>query len=238
MTQKRQKTKIILALDTTTVEEGLTVVEKVGPSLEYVKVGPRHFYLGGWELIEKLQKMSKKVFLDLKLHDIPNTVALGVDVIARKGLWALSIHMGGGSSMAKRALEARNDADSSMLLLGISVLTSIDQASWNEVVPARGDVRQAVLARGNLAAQVGMDGLVCSLKEVQDVRNATGSKLQLVVPGIRPTPGRDDQKRIATPGNAAKGGADYLVIGRPIYGAADPAAAFRAIEKDIEEVLS
>jgi len=235
MRKDTKKPKIILALDTPTVEEGLSLLHRVGDALEYVKIGPRHFFLGGWDLVEELQKRGKKIFLDLKLHDIPNTVAIGVDVLARKGLWALSIHAGGGREMLARALQARNEANSSLMLLGISVLTSMDQKLWNEVVPSGGNVQEAVLARAELCASLKMDGLVCSPKEVEGVREKTGNALKLVIPGIRPAAGGDDQRRTATPAQAVRWGADYLVVGRPIYGAADPESAFRSIAEEIEE---
>ena len=235
MRKDTKKPKIILALDTPTVAEGLSLLHRVGDVLEYVKIGPRHFFLGGWDLVEELQKRGKKIFLDLKLHDIPNTVAIGVDVLARKGLWALSIHAGGGREMLARALQARNEANSSLMLLGISVLTSMDQKLWNEVVPSGGDVQEAVLARAELCGSLKMDGLVCSPKEVERVREKTGNALKLVIPGIRPAAGGDDQRRTATPAQAVRWGADYLVVGRPIYGAADPESAFRAIAEEIEE---
>ena len=238
MHTETKKPKIILALDTPTVEEGLHILDRAGDALEYVKIGPRHFFLGGWSLVEELKKRGKKIFLDLKLHDIPNTVAIGVDVLARKGLWALSVHAGGGREMLARALQARNEANSSLMLLGISVLTSMDQDLWNEVVPSRGDVREAVLARAQLCASVKMDGLVCSPKEVEAVRETTGNALKLVIPGIRPAAGGDDQRRTATPAQAVRWGADYLVVGRPIYGAANPEAAFRALAEEIEEAIS
>ncbi len=238
MTRKSaKKPRIILALDTPTVEEGFALLDRGGDALEYVKIGPRHFFLGGWALVEELQKRGKKVFLDLKLHDIPNTVALGVDVLARKGLWALSLHAGGGREMLSRALQARDEAKSSLLLLGISVLTSMDQRLWSEVVPSGGDIREAVCARAELCASLKMDGLVCSPKEVEDVRARTGEALKLVIPGIRPATGGDDQRRTATPAQAVRWGADYLVVGRPIYGAANPEAAFRAMAEEIEEAL-
>jgi len=229
--------KIILALDTPTVEEGLALLDRAGDALEYVKIGPRHFFLGGWDLIEELQRRGKKIFLDLKLHDIPNTVALGVDVLARRGIWALSVHAGGGREMLARALQARNEAQSSMLLLGISVLTSMDQQLWNEVIPSGGELQEAVLARGELCASLKMDGLVCSPREIRGVRARTGETLKLVVPGIRPAAGGDDQRRTATPAEAVRWGADYLVVGRPIYGAEDPEKAFWTIAKEVKEAL-
>lgn len=230
----RDKTEVILALDTKTLEEAHAMLDRTGTRLRYVKIGPRLYALGGRTFLESVQGRGYRVFLDLKLHDIPNTVALAVDAFARMGLWALSIHSAGGREMLSQARNARDGAGSALKLLGISVLTSLDDVLWGEVVPAGGTVRDAVAARARLCAEVGIDGLVSSPQEVALVQSITGGRLLTVIPGIRPQAAGDDQRRTATVAAAVRDGADYLVIGRPLLEAPEPAAALEAIQREIE----
>ncbi len=226
--------ELILALDAATLEEARQVLDRVGPEPDLVKIGPRLFALGGAEFLAEVRGMGKRVFLDLKLHDIPNTVALAVDVLARMDLWALTLHTAGGAEMLTAAVQARDKASSALMLLGVTVLTSVDDKSWQEVVPAGGKVFEAVLSRAGLVARVGLDGLVCSPLEVGSIREKVGRGIKTVVPGIRLGDGSDDQRRVASPGAAVAAGADYLVVGRPILAAPDPAEATKMILKDME----
>jgi len=231
----QRKAEVILALDTRTLEEGQAMLDRVGRGLRHVKIGPRLYALGGRDFIEAVQSRGYDIFLDLKLHDIPNTVALAVDVFARMGLWALSLHSAGGREMLSQARDARDGAESVMKLLGISVLTSLDDDLWGEVCPAGGGVRGAVAARARLCAAVGLDGLVSSPQELTLVGEEGGGRLLKVVPGIRPQRGEDDQRRTASVATAVRDGADYLVMGRPLLEAPDPEAALAAVHREIEE---
>jgi orotidine-5'-phosphate decarboxylase len=196
--------KIIAALDLPTGEAALHFLEKMAcgtnagacVSLEYVKVGPRLFALEGRRFVEGLVRDGYKVFLDLKLHDIPNTVAGAVDALAGLGLWALTLHSGGGREMLVAAANARDAAGSTMHLLGVSVLTSVDDATWKSVGGAA-PWRNGGLA-GPALRRCGRGRLVCSPRELEAVRQAVGGSLLTVVPGIRPVAGGDDQKRTAS----------------------------------------
>lgn len=231
----RKRTEIILALDTKTLEEGWAMLDRLGTALRHVKIGPRLYALGGRGFLESVRSRGYDIFLDLKLHDIPNTVALAVDAFARLGLWGLSLHSAGGREMLCQARDARNGAESPLKLLGISVLTSLDDALWGEVSPAGGTVRDAVAARARLCADVGIDGLVSSPQELSLVNAVAGDRLLKVIPGIRPQAAGDDQRRTASVTVAVRDGADYLVIGRPLLEAPDHAATLEALRKEIEE---
>ena len=225
--------ELILALDVENPAEAERIIGLVGPNLELVKIGPRLFAQGGAEFLTRVRGLGKRIFLDLKLHDIPNTVALAVDVLARLELWALTLHTAGGSPMLEAAREARDKAGSALNLLGVTVLTSVDDQVWQEVAPGAEEVGRAVLARAGLAARTGLEGLVCSPLEVAAVRSQVGPEMKTVVPGIRPGQSDDDQRRVATPAQAVADGADYLVVGRPILKAPDPE---EAVERILEEM--
>lgn len=237
-----KKTQIICALDVKTTAEALSLLDRMDNSIEYIKIGPRLFALGGKEFIKQLSARKYKVFLDLKLHDIPNTVALAVDAFAELGLWALTVHSAGGRSMLRAAKNAAGDR---LKLFGISVLTSIDDASWAEV-GGRAGVKEAVELRASLCADEGIAGLVSSPHELSIVKRIAPNILA-IVPGIRPDyepqnassaksqEPKDDQKRIASPAYATKAGADFLVIGRPIIEARDPVYALKQLNREVEE---
>jgi len=227
--------ELILALDVKTPSLARELLERLGRELRLVKIGPRLFAQGGAGFVAHVREMGFQVFLDLKLHDIPNTVALAVEALAGLGLWALTIHTAGGRAMLRAAREAREEAGSKMNLLGVTVLTSLDQEAWEEVVPGGGPVAEAVAARARLCAQEELEGVVCSPRELRAVREAVGPGLKTVVPGIRPAAGSDDQRRTATPARAAAEGADFLVVGRPILLAPDPAAAAAEIRRQMGE---
>lgn len=239
MKSEHETARIIAALDLRTGDEALCFLEKMTNGtecvpLEYVKIGPRLFALEGRRFVEGLIRGGYKVFLDLKLHDIPNTVAGAVDALASLGLWALTLHAGGGRDMLAAGTRARDGAGSDMHLLGVSVLTSVDEAVWKSVGGC-GSVAEAVVLRARLCAEAGMDGLVCSPKELGEVRKAVGDSLFTVVPGIRPVSGGDDQKRTASAGGAVRDGAEYLVVGRPLLEAEDPVRVWNELQRDVKE---
>jgi orotidine-5'-phosphate decarboxylase len=228
------KARLAVALDYPDAEQALKLVDNLGQTCQWFKVGMELYYAAGNIIVHQLRDRGFDVFLDLKLHDIPNTVAGAVRSATQAGAGLLTLHASGGSAMMAAAAEAAK-APGSPRLLAVTVLTSMDEAQLAgtgiTVSPADQVVR---LAR--LATQSGIDGFVCSAEEVAAVRAVTGPDTLLVIPGIRPTGAAiGDQKRIATPAQAIAAGASMLVVGRPITQAQDPAAAAQAILDEIAE---
>ncbi len=221
---------LILALDVPTREAAAPILRQLRGQLRWVKIGLQLFTAYGPNYVREVAGMGFHVFLDLKLHDIPNTVAKAVESLAPLPISMLTLHTAGGAEMMRAAREAQQKHNPNLLLLGVTVLTSMDSAGLNEIgvtTPAADQVARL----GQLAANSGLRGLVCSPLEVAMLRSKLPADMQLITPGIR-TAGEtdsDDQKRIMTPAEAAKAGSTYIVVGRPILKAADPAAAARAI---------
>ena len=230
--------KIIIALDVKNKEEAAAAVSGLKDARTF-KVGLELFTAEGPALFKKLKVLRKDIFLDLKLHDIPNTVAGAVRAAVRHGVQMMTIHASGGRDMMTRAAEAaRETAEAENverpLLLGVTILTSLKSAELNEV-GMKPDVAEQVLRLAGLAKSAGMDGVVCSPQEIELIRKEHGRDLLIVTPGIRPAwAAVQDQKRIMTPAEAIRKGADYLVIGRPITGAASPQDAFARIVEELE----
>jgi len=230
--------RIAVALDAPERERILELARVVGPEAGVLKVGLEAFCAHGPALVAEVAAFAP-VFLDLKLHDIPNTVGGAAAAAARTGAAILNVHAAGGREMMRAAGgRAREAAAAASLappkVIAVTVLTSLDAAALAEV-GLEGSPRQAALRLAVLAKESGLDGVVCSPEEIVAIRSACGPDFLLVVPGIRPAgSAAGDQKRIATPGAAARAGADLLVIGRPITGATDPAAAAREIAREIE----
>src|ERR1043166_4928893 len=225
------KDRLIVALDLPGVEQAEVMVAKLGDSVSFYKIGYQLAYAGGLPLVRKLADQGKKVFIDLKLHDIGNTVAKGVESVARLGATFLTVHA--YPQTMKAAVEARGQ--SGPRILAVTVLTSYDDA---DLAAAGYDFTVAELAaeRAARARDIAVDGLVCSAEEVASLRAIVGPSLALVTPGIRPAGAASgDQKRIMTPAAAVAAGADYLVVGRPIVDAADPKVAAQAIVAEIAE---
>ncbi|MDY6322148.1 MAG: orotidine-5'-phosphate decarboxylase [Succinivibrio sp.] len=225
--------KIIVALDYQTSDEALEFVKKVTPEKCRLKVGNELFTAAGPELVRTLCEKGFGVFLDLKFHDIPNTVAQACRSAARLGVWLMNVHASGGEVMMRAAAAALAEFPSRPLLIGVTVLTSMDEAQLAgigmEVSPLDQVKRLAALA-----SRSGLDGVVCSAREVQAVKAAAGKDFLCVTPGIRPQwAAAGDQKRIMTPEAAIKEGSDYLVIGRPVTRADDPLKALEMIETEI-----
>jgi orotidine-5'-phosphate decarboxylase len=225
--------RLIVALDVPSADAAMNLADQLQGTCRWFKVGMELYYAAGNSVIERLRDRGFQIFLDLKLHDIPNTVAGAVRSVAGTGASLLTIHAAGGPAMMRAAAEAAGAPDSPRLL-AVTVLTSMDGAQLAAVGVADPPAAQVVrLAR--LAAAAGISGLVCSAQEVAEVRDALGPGSLLVVPGIRPAGApTDDQRRIATPAQAIAGGASMLVVGRPITQAADPAAAATVILDQIE----
>jgi orotidine-5'-phosphate decarboxylase len=230
--------KIIIALDVKNKEEAAAAVSGLKDARTF-KVGLELFTAEGPALFKKLKVLRKGIFLDLKLHDIPNTVAGAVRSAVRHGVQMMTIHASGGRDMMARAAEAaRETAEAEKverpLLLGVTILTSLKSAELDEV-GMKPDVAEQVLRLAGLAKSAGMDGVVCSPQEIEIIRKEHGKELLIVTPGIRPAwAAVQDQKRIMTPAEAIRKGADYLVIGRPITGAASPQDAFARIVAELE----
>lgn len=221
--------RLIVALDLPGVEAAEAMVARLADSVTFYKIGYQLAFAGGLRLVETLAGSGKKVFIDLKLHDIGNTVARGVESLARLGATFLTVHA--YPQTMKAAVEAR--AGSSLKILAVTVLTSYDADDLKEAGYRLGVV-DLVEARARQAQALGVDGLVCSPEEAAGLRKIVGERMKLVTPGIRPAgSAKGDQKRAMTPARAVAAGADYLVVGRPILEAADPRAAAQAVIAEI-----
>jgi len=226
---------LILALDVKTTDEAAAFLERLDRATSYVKIGPRLYALGGTKFVRSIIDRGYNVFLDLKLHDIPNTVASAVEPLSELGLWALTLHTSGGYEMMSRSVAMRDKTGSKMKLLGITVLTSLGGELWSDVHPGC-DMNAALLGRAETAEKAGMDGIVCSPLDLQLLKGKA-AKLVRVVPGIRAAKvSTEDQTRVATAEDAAKNGAGYIVVGRPILEAADPIFAAKDIIRRLSEV--
>jgi orotidine-5'-phosphate decarboxylase len=224
--------RLIVALDVPSVAAAEAIVDRLGDTVAFYKIGYQLAYAGGLPLARDLALAGKQVFLDMKLHDIATTVARGVESIAGLGATFLTIHA--YPQTMRAAVDAK--AGSALKLLAVTVLTSYDDGDLNEAGYALG-VDALVADRAKRARDLGLDGIVCSAAEAAALRLMVGADMVLVTPGIRPAGSdADDQKRVVTPANAITAGADYLVIGRPITAAPDPRAAAAAIIADIAKV--
>jgi len=229
-----QDPRVIVALDYDDKEKAFAFIDKLDPSLCKLKVGKEMFTLFGPEFVKALVAKGFDVFLDLKFHDIPNTVAKACKAAAELGVWMVNVHASGGVPMMQAAKEAiANSRHPSTKLIAVTVLTSMDEAQLSDVI-SNVTPEEQVLRLANLTAKAGLDGIVCSAKEAQALRNSHSEDFLLVTPGIRPL-GADagDQKRVMTPPDAMKAGVSYLVMGRPITKADDPIAVLKDVNASI-----
>jgi orotidine-5'-phosphate decarboxylase len=227
-------TKIIVALDFSDAASALALVGRLDPALCRLKVGKELFTSAGPEFVRSLVARGFDVFLDLKFHDIPNTVAAACRAAAELGVWMLNVHASGGSRMMTAAREALED-QSGPLLIAVTVLTSMSAEDLSEVGVSDAPADQ-VLRLARLAQQCKLDGVVCSAQEASLLRADLGADFRLVTPGIRPAGANaGDQRRVMTPVQALNAGATDLVIGRPITAAADPLVALQQIQFDIQK---
>ena len=225
--------RIIVALDFPNAKEALAAAGRLDPALCRVKVGSELYTAAGPALIETLQKARFSVFLDLKYHDIPNTVASACVAAAGLGVWMINVHALGGRTMMEAAREALAKSKMRPKIVAVTLLTSMGASDLAQV-GLGGTPQAAVLKLAQLSQASGLDGVVCSAQEAAALRRQCGKSFMLVTPGIRPADaGRDDQSRVATPREAISAGADYLVIGRPITRAPDPMAALHAMSAEI-----
>ncbi len=226
--------KIIVALDVNTEAEALKLVKKLSAHVGVFKVGKELFVSSGPSIIKKIHKLGGKVFLDLKFHDIPNTVAKAVDAACKLGVYMLTIHTSGGSEMMKAAADAAAPYKNRPIILGVTVLTSMDDKGLKEINVCKTAEAQ-VLRLAKMAKKAGLTGIVSSAMEAKKLRKALGPDMALVTPGIRPLWSvKGDQKRIVTPKDAIKNGSSFMVIGRPITGHKDPVEAAKLIAEEIK----
>jgi len=225
--------RIIVALDYPDAKGALALVARLDPRLCKVKVGKELYTAAGPQLVESINKSGFSIFLDLKYHDIPNTVAAACAAAAGLGVWMLNVHALGGRAMMSAAREAISKGGKPPMLIAVTLLTSMGPADMKDV-GLGGNPQEAVSRLARLAQECGLDGVVCSPQEAAALRRQFGKEFALVTPGIRPAEAaQDDQARIATPRQAIAAGSDYLVIGRPITRAPDPLAALRRINDEI-----
>lgn len=218
---------VLVALDVPSAQSAVALAGRLAPHVGGFKVGLELFGSTGPAVVEQLG--PQQVFLDLKFHDIPNTVAGAARAAARLGVMFFNVHCLGGAAMMRAAVEAARGVDEAVRVIGVTILTSHDAAALAEI-GLRDDPASAVPRLAALAQRAGLDGVVCSPHEIGAVRRESGPDFLLVTPGVRPAGAElGDQKRVMTPSEAVAAGADWLVIGRPITGAADPAGAAREI---------
>jgi orotidine-5'-phosphate decarboxylase len=229
------ESRIILPLDVPTLAEAVRIAETVAPHLAAVKIGKQLFTAEGPTAVRAMHDLGLRVFLDLKFHDIPNTVAGAVESACALGVWMVNVHASGGATMLKAAAGAvaKAPAGSRPILLGVTVLTSLSDADIQAAWGTTRTVPEQVVHLATAAKAAGLNGVVASPQEIRPIRQTCGPGFLIVTPGVRPTDAAlDDQQRVMTPGGAIRAGADYLVIGRPITAAPDPAAAARQINAE------
>ncbi len=228
--------KIIVAMDFADARSAVELAAKLSPALCRLKVGKELFTAAGPQLVERLAHDGFEIFLDLKFHDIPNTVAQACKAAAALGVWMVNVHALGGRRMMEAAREAVANAARPPRLIAVTLLTSMGQDDLAEI-GIGGSPAQLVLRLAQLAESSGLDGVVCSALEAAELRRACGRGFCLVTPGIRPAQaGADDQVRVMTPRAALENGSDYLVIGRPITRAADPLQTLQEISQEIGDM--
>lgn len=235
------KEKLIVALDFENADDALRLYGELRDDAGMFKVGSQLFTTAGPDLVRRLVQDGARIFLDLKFHDIPNTVANAAREAVRLGVALFNIHAAGGSEMMRRAAEATAEEAARLgvetpSLIAVTVLTSIDEEAMSETGVAAASVEEQVRRLARLADASGLDGVVASPHEIAPVREAVGRNGFLVVtPGVRPSAvANEDQKRVTTPAEAVRRGADFIVVGRAILGAPDPAAAARALVNELE----
>ena len=228
------ESKIIVALDFASPSRAVSFIDSLDPKLCRLKIGKELFTAAGPGLVETMIRKEFDVFLDLKFHDIPNTVANAVRVAADLGVWMLNVHIAGGSTMMRAAKDAiLSHRGRKPILIGVTVLTSISTSELKEI-GINADLRDHVANLARLAYDSGLDGVVCSAEEAKLLRDSLPSDFILVTPGIRrDQDSKGDQKRVITPSEAIRNGSDYLVVGRPITQAASPSDALAAFNSEI-----
>lgn len=234
--------KLIVALDVPNLDSALNLMEKLQGEVKFFKVGLQLFTAEGPEVVRQITRQGGQVFLDLKFHDIPNTVMEAGERAANLGVYMYNVHAAGGLEMMKKTKErtvqvAKELGFPQPLVIAVTVLTSMNQETLNQEVGIGRTVEEQVVAWAKLAKAAGLDGVVASSQEVKAIRQACGSDFLLVTPGIRPVwAAANDQKRIMTPREAIKAGSDFIVVGRPITGAKDPREAAKKVLEEMEAI--
>lgn len=238
MSPRTARNLLIVALDTDRLASALAMARRIGPLAGMFKIGSQLFTAEGPRAVERIAALGGGIFLDLKFHDIPNTVAGAVRAAAGlPGVKLVNVHASGGLEMMRAARRAVAGMRRRPKLLAVTVLTSLDAAALRRV-GISGPPQSRVVALARLAQQAGLDGVVCSAHELRAIRRACGAQFLTVVPGIRPASAtKGDQSRVATPAQAIRDGADHLVIGRPVTGARDPRAAAEVILREMSAAL-
>ena len=241
---EKAKEKIFVALDYNNFEDAKNLVEKLGDNISMYKVGLESYLNTDGKLVDYLHEKGKKVFLDLKFHDITNTVKMACANAVRKNVFMFNIHCSNGSKTMKEVAELVKESGSESLLIGVTVLTNLGEEDLQEMFRSSMKLEEVVLNLANLAKKSGMDGVVCSPQESRKIKEMSGSDFVTVCPGVRPkftlnadNKSNDDQTRIMTPFDAIKEGVDFLVVGRPITKAEDPVKATEMILEEISEAL-
>lgn len=229
--------RTMVALDFSKKEDVMNFLDKFDKPI-YVKVGMELTYAFGFEMIREIKERGHKIFLDLKLHDIPNTVKNGMKNLAKLDVDVVNLHVAGGSAMMKAAMEGLNEGavnGKRPLCIAVTQLTSTSQEAMNEELLIPGDVKDVVISYAKLAKESGLDGVVCSVHEARAIHEACGTDFLTVTPGIRlSSDSKDDQKRVATPQFAKEEGCDYIVVGRSITKSEDPYKTYNEIEAIME----
>jgi len=224
--------RVIVALDVPALGQAVALARGLAPFLAAVKIGSQLFTAEGPQAVRAMHDLGLRVFLDLKFHDIPNTVAGAIVAVRALGVWMANVHAGGGAAMLKAAAQAAavSPAKQRLLVLGVTVLTSLSEADITTTWGTTRTLPQQVVHLAREAQTAGLDGVVASPQEIGLIRHSCGPGFLIVAPGVRPADGApDDQRRVMTPGEAVAAGADYVVVGRPILAAANPVEAARRI---------
>jgi orotidine-5'-phosphate decarboxylase len=239
--QLTARERLVLALDVDDFKKADELVDKLSDYVGVFKIGSQLFTAEGAKVVNMLNERGGKVFLDLKFHDIPNTVARAAEVATKLGVYIFNVHTSGGYEMMKAAAKASKKISLALgvrkpLILGVTLLTSINQEILEKEIGIKKRLEEQVVHLAKLAKTAGLDGVVASSREIKQIRKTCGEDFIILTPGIRPAgKSSDDQKRVMTPGEAIKLGADFLVIGRPIRNASNPVEAAKEILKEMEE---
>jgi len=239
--QLTAKERLVLALDVDDFKKADELVDKLSNYVGVFKIGSQLFTAEGAKVVNMVNERGGKVFLDLKFHDIPNTVARAAEVATKLGVYIFNVHTSGGYEMMRAAAEASEKISLALgvrkpLILGVTLLTSINQEILEKEIGIKKKLEEQVVHLAKLAKAAGLDGVVASSWEIREIRKACGEDFVILTPGIRPAAkSSDDQKRIMTPREAKKLGADFLVIGRPIRNASNPVEAAKEILREMEE---
>lgn len=230
------KERIIIALDFPTIEEAKALVEKIGDRAVFYKVGLEMFLNSKGEIVEYLAEKGKKIFLDLKFHDIPNTTAMASIFAAKKNVFMFNVHCSGGRKMMSKVSEEVKKVNQENLVIGVTILTSLSETEVAETFNSKFSLQELAINLAELAKNSSLDGVVCSPWEAKLIKERCGKEFKTVCPGVRPSwSATNDQERIMTPKDAIINGCDFLVIGRPITKNSNPVEAVEMIEKEVME---